>query len=233
MFWFYVKTGKVGNMNAKFKQANLPKRPHLRLENRYWNSGYKLVAGIDEVGRGAWAGPVVAAAVVLPMIPRFLNRKLKDVRDSKCLSPNIRDKMSRLIFDVALFSGFGSSSPEEVDECGIVNATRIAMFRAVTALSSQPDQLLIDAVDLNNELDIPQKAMNFGDSISLSIAAASILAKVYRDRLMVALSSEYPGYGFERHKGYGTNMHYDMLTQLRATPVHRHTFKPIASLSEA
>ena len=233
MFWFYVKTGKVGNMNAKFKQANLPKRPHLRLENRYWNSGYKLVAGIDEVGRGAWAGPVVAAAVVLPMRPRFLNRKLKDVRDSKCLSPNIRDKISRLIFDVALFSGFGSSSPEEVDECGIVNATRIAMFRAVTALSSQPDQLLIDAVDLNNELDIPQKAMNFGDSISLSIAAASILAKVYRDRLMVALSSEYPGYGFERHKGYGTNMHYDMLTQLRATPVHRHTFKPIASLSEA
>ncbi|MDP6769344.1 MAG: ribonuclease HII [Chloroflexota bacterium] len=220
-------------MNAKFKQANLPKRPHLRLENRYWNSGYKLVAGIDEVGRGAWAGPVVAAAVVLPMRPRFLNRKLKDVRDSKCLSPNIRDKMSRLIFDVALFSGFGSSSPEEVDGCGIVNATRIAMFRAVTALSSQPDQLLIDAVDLNNELDIPQKAMNFGDSISLSIAAASILAKVYRDRLMVALSSEYPGYGFERHKGYGTNMHYDMLTQLRATPVHRHTFKPIASLSEA
>ena len=193
----------------------------------------KNICGIDEVGRGAWAGPVVAAAVVLPMRPRFLNRKLKDVRDSKCLSPNIRDKMSRLIFDVALFSGFGSSSPEEVDECGIVNATRIAMFRAVTALSSQPDQLLIDAVDLNNELDIPQKAMNFGDSISLSIAAASILAKVYRDRLMVALSSEYPGYGFERHKGYGTNMHYDMLTQLRATPVHRHTFKPIASLSEA
>ena len=220
-------------MNAKFRQVNLPKRPHLRLENRCWNSGHKLVAGVDEVGRGAWAGPVVAAAVVLPVRPRFLNRKLKDVRDSKCLSPSIRDKMSRLIFDVALFSGFGSSSPEEVDDFGILNATRIAMFRAVTALGSQPDHLLIDAVDLNNELDIPQKAMNFGDSISLSIAAASILAKVYRDRLMVALSREYPGYGFERHKGYGTNMHYDMLTQLRPTPVHRHTFKPISSLSEA
>ena len=140
--------------------------------------------------------------------------------------------MSRLILDIALFSGLGISNPEEVDEHGIVNATRIAMFRAVTALSSQPDQLLIDAVDLNNELDIPQKAMNFGDSISLSIAAASILAKVHRDRMMVALAREYPGYGFERHKGYGTNMHYDMLTQLRPTPVHRHTFKPIASLSE-
>ena len=107
------------------------------------------------------------------------------------------------------------------------------MFRSVTALSSQPDKLLIDAVDLNNELDIPQKAMNFGDSISLSIAAASILAKVHRDRMMVALAREYPGYGFERHKGYGTNMHYDMLTQLQPTPVHRHTFKPIAALSEA
>ncbi|HCU79769.1 MAG: ribonuclease HII [Chloroflexi bacterium] len=218
-------------MTAKFRQGNLPKRPHLRLENRYWNSGYKLVAGIDEAGRGAWAGPVVAAAVVLPVRPRFLRRKLKHVRDSKCLSPSIREKLSRLIFDVALLSGFGSSSPGEVDEHGIVNATRIAMFRAVTALSSQPDQLLIDAVDLNKELDIPQKAMYFGDSISLSVAAASILAKVYRDRLMVALSIEYPGYGFERHKGYGTNMHYDMLTQLRPTPVHRHTFKPIVSLS--
>ena len=219
-------------MNVKFRQGNLPKRPHLRLENRCWNSGYKIVAGIDEGGRGAWAGPVVAAAVVFPIRPRFLNRKLKDVRDSKCLSPSIRYKTSRLILDIALFSGLGISNPEEVDEHGIVNATRIAMFRAVTALSSQPDQLLIDAVDLNNELDIPQKAMNFGDSISLSIAAASILAKVHRDRMMVALAREYPGYGFERHKGYGTNMHYDMLTQLRPTPVHRHTFKPIASLSE-
>tara|TARA_B100001123_G_scaffold450633_1_gene622592 strand:- start:491 stop:1153 length:663 start_codon:yes stop_codon:yes gene_type:complete len=219
-------------MNVKFRQGNLPKRPHLRLENRCWNSGYKIVAGIDEVGRGAWAGPVVAAAVVFPIRPRFLNRKLKDVRDSKCLSPSIRYKMSRLILDIALFSGLGISNPEEVDEHGIVNATRIAMFRAVTALSSQPDQLLIDAVDLNNELDIPQKAMNFGDSISLSIAAASILAKVHRDRMMVALAREYPGYGFERHKGYGTNMHHDMLTQLRPTPVHRHTFKPIASLLE-
>ena len=218
-------------MNVKDSQVNLPKRPHLRLEARYWNSGYKLVAGIDEVGRGAWAGPVVAAAVVLPVRPRFLNRKLKDVKDSKCLSPHIRDKMSRLILDVALFFGFGSASPEEIDECGIVAATRTAMCRAVTALSSQPDQLLIDAVDLDSELDIPQRAMNFGDSISLSIAAASILAKVYRDQLMVALSSQYPGYGFERHKGYGTNMHYDMLTQLQPTPVHRHTFKPIAALS--
>ena len=207
-------------MNAKIRQGNLPKRPHLRLENRCWNSGYKIVAGIDEVGRGAWAGPVVAAAVVF------------HVRDSKCLSPSIRYKMSRLILDIALFSGLGISNPEEVDEHGIGNATRIAMFRAVTALSSQPDQLLIDAVDLNNELDIPQKAMNFGDSISLSIAAASILAKVHRDRMMVALAREYPGYGFERHKGYGTNMHHDMLTQLRPTPVHRHTFKPIASLLE-
>ena len=92
--------------------------------------------------------------------------------------------------------------------------------------------MLIDAVDLQKEVSIPQKAMNFGDSISLSIAAASILAKVHRDQLMVTLSSQYPGYGFERHKGYGTHMHYDMLMRLQPTPAHRHTFKPIASLSQ-
>ena len=140
--------------------------------------------------------------------------------------------MARLILDVVLLSGFGNSSSEEIDRYGIIDATRVAMCRAVNSLKSKPDQLLIDAVDLRKVVSIPQKAMNFGDSISLSIAAASILAKVHRDQLMVALSSQYPGYGFERHKGYGTHMHHDMLTRLQPTPVHRYTFKPIASVSQ-
>ena len=232
MFWFCEEIGRVENMTVKVSRTNLPLRPHLRLETECWNSGCKLVAGIDEVGRGAWAGPVVAAAVVFPVRPRFLLRKLKGVRDSKCLSPNVRYRMSRSILDVVLLSGIGSSSPEEIDRYGIVDATRIAMSRSVTSLKSKPDQLLIDAVDLQKEVSIPQKAMNFGDSISLSIAAASILAKVHRDQLMVALSSQYPGYGFERHKGYGTHLHHDMLTRLQPTPVHRYTFKPIASVSQ-
>lgn len=219
-------------MTDRVSRTNLPLRPHLKLETECWNSGCKLVAGIDEVGRGAWAGPVVAAAVVLPVRPRFLLKKLKDVRDSKCLSPNMRYRMARLILDVVLLSGFGNSSSEEIDRYGIIDATRVAMCRAVNSLKSKPDQLLIDAVDLRKVVSIPQKAMNFGDSISLSIAAASILAKVHRDQMMVALASKYPGYGFERHKGYGTHMHYDMLMSLHPTPAHRHSFNPMALLSE-
>jgi ribonuclease HII len=189
------------------------------------------VAGLDEAGRGAWAGPVVAAAVILNLGQGSTLRKA-GVDDSKQLSPRQRDALVPIVQAACLSWGIGLADASEVDTLGIVPATRLAMRRAIDALSLSPDALLIDALRLP-EVDLPQRAFPFADSISLSVAAASILAKVARDRLMIEMAAAYPGYGFDRHKGYGTQAHAAALKTLGACPAHRRTFKPIRVSIEA
>ncbi len=206
------------------------KLPDLSFERAAWTDGYRLVAGIDEAGRGAWAGPVAAAAVLLPSpMGADLLRQLDGVRDSKMLSPGRREALYFLIRRVALAMGVGMAGPEEIMQRGIATATRLAMAQAVEQLAPRPDFLLIDWVRLP-QVDLPQKSIRKGDQVSLSVAAASIVAKVTRDRLMVELAQAYPGYGFEQHKGYGTQMHQAAIAQHGIAPVHRHTWKPFVQM---
>ena len=178
--------------------------PSLKLEKKMLAKGYTIIAGIDEAGRGAWAGPVVAAAVVLPLDRRDLMKVLKGVNDSKQLTAKQREKYFHIIKEVALSVSLGGASPPHIDRDGIVAATRSAMRRAVSMLTVQPKALLIDAVDLSSVVPLYQEHPFYGDSISLSIAAASIIAKVTRDDLMRHWDEMYPGYFFAQHKRYGT-----------------------------
>ena len=205
-------------------------QPSLFEEERLWAKHYTQIAGLDEAGRGAWAGPVFAATVVLPPLPD-LCKILAPVRDSKLLTPRRRDLCYDLIIEHALAYGVGSVSSEEIDQNGIVPATREAMRQAIEALSSPPDYLLIDALSLP-QVSIPQRAIVKGDRSILSIAAASIIAKVSRDRYMIALDEYLPGYGLAQHKGYGTRQHRAALHDLGPTPHHRHSFAPIRALDE-
>jgi ribonuclease HII len=180
--------------------------------------GYQLVAGIDEAGRGPLAGPVVAAAVILPV-----DLLITGVNDSKKLSPDTRERLFDSIMSQALSVGVGMGSPELIDRINILQATRHAMLEAVSLLLPQPDYLLIDGISTINS-SIPQKTIKKGDSLSLSIAAASIIAKVTRDRLMRELDKIHPGYGFSGHKGYGSALHMEAIRRLGPSPVHRLTF---------
>jgi ribonuclease HII len=207
--------------------------PGLKLEYQLRRQGHRLIAGIDEAGRGAWAGPVVAAAVILPLDRPDLRAALKGVNDSKQLTARQRERWFDVIHGVALAVGVGGAGPGEIDRGGIVAATRAAMERAVAMLHPQPDALLIDAVNLQSLIPLPQRSLNYGDSISLSIAAASIVAKVNRDRLMGALDARYPGYGFARHKGYGTAAHHAALKRLGVTGAHRRCYAPVRELIRA
>ncbi|MBI4287167.1 MAG: ribonuclease HII [Chloroflexi bacterium] len=199
--------------------------PTLAEERDLWRQGYRFIAGIDEVGRGALAGPVAAGAVILPL---DLDVSLLDgVRDSKELTPAQRESLAPRIQECALAFGVGMMSSELVDELGIVEATRRAMAQAIERLYVSPYFLLIDALKLPS-IRLPQKAIIDGDKLSLSIACASIVAKVTRDRLMVEMDREYPGYGFAHHKGYGTPEHLECLDRLGPCPIHRRTFAPIA-----
>lgn len=189
--------------------------------------GYRLVAGIDEVGRGSWAGPLVAAAVVLPLGDERSLSALEGVCDSKLLSPGQRNRLSARIMKVALGVGVGVVSARLVDELGLTRANRRAMARAVESLPQRPDFLLIDAFQLP-EVDLPQMGIVDGDGSSLTIAAASIVAKVYRDALMVEYSRFYPGYGFAQHKGYGTDEHRMALARFGPTAIHRFSYEPLA-----
>ncbi len=198
--------------------------PDLSLEQSAWAQGYRLVAGIDEAGRGAWAGPVAAAAVILPRCPD-LRRRFVGVRDSKTLSARQRDRLYEIIVREALAVGVGMVSADVIVNQGIAPATRRAMADAVRALDPLPDFLLIDFIPLP-QLTFPQKSVRRGDAISLSIAAASIVAKVSRDRLMVEAAETYPAYGFERHKGYGTQAHREVLAERGFTAFHRHNWIP-------
>jgi len=202
--------------------------PSLELEIELCQQGYHHVVGIDEAGRGTWAGPVYAGAVILKPEEETV-RLLAGVNDSKKMTEKQRDANFALIQEVALTWGIGNASATEIDQLGIVPATELAMARAVAQLSIQPDYALIDAF-FNRQIQLPQKGIVKGDAKSLSIAAASVLAKVARDRYMEELAAQYPGYGFEIHKGYGTVLHMAKLKELGVSPVHRKTFKPIREL---
>jgi ribonuclease HII len=204
--------------------------PDLSLEERLWAQDYRRVAGLDEVGRGAWAGPVVAAAVILPPDRPGLIQDLAGVRDSKLLSPRQRQACYAQITACAIAYALGSASAEEIDQQGIVFATRLAMMRAVRALPLVPDYLLIDALRLT-EIATPQFSTPKADLLHLSVSAASIVAKVRRDGWMVTLDGQFPGYGFAKHKGYGTVRHLAALHQLGASMQHRMSFAPLQALA--
>lgn len=205
------------------------KTASLQYEHQYWNSGYQRVMGLDEAGRGTWAGPVSAGAVCLPPDRKDLPKVLLGVRDSKQMTPRQRVNLVDTIKKTALAWGVGSASAGEIDAIGIVAATRLAMRRALESSHFQPDALLIDSL-VWPEMKLPQLSIVRGDMLSLSIAAASILAKVWRDDHMRQLEAQYPQYGFARHKGYGTARHHAALKQHGICAEHRRTFAPIRKL---
>lgn len=207
----------------KFDRSIIPPIPNFDFETDLWSKGIGCVAGIDEAGRGALAGPVVAAALVFPP-DNTLIKKLNGVRDSKQMTPKQREDWGKRLPEIALTSGVGFSSTLEVDELGILQATRLAMMRALEVLEPIPDYLLLDYVNLR-ESTIRQISLVKGDQRSLSIAAASILAKTSRDAWMIKLDAEYPGYRFATNKGYGTGFHKEALMHLGPCPIHRRTFK--------
>ncbi|HZI93990.1 MAG TPA: ribonuclease HII [Patescibacteria group bacterium] len=199
----------------------MPSRPGWAHERRIERDGFRHVAGLDEVGRGSLAGPVVVAAVILRP-----GARLEGVNDSKLLSPGRREVMARLILRSAAAWGLGAADAGEIDELNILNATRLAMTRAVAALPGRPDHLLIDAVTLPG-VGIAQTSLIKGDRISVTIAAASVVAKVMRDRLMGYYDRKYPGFGFAANKGYGTRQHLEAVTRQGACPIHRLTFRGV------
>jgi ribonuclease HII len=203
--------------------------PTFAKERELSAQGYRFIAGIDEVGRGALAGPVVAAAVILPLENDFA--WLSRVRDSKQLTPRRREQIFELIQQSRIATGIGMASHTDIDAIGIVKATRMAMGRAVRELTSPPDSLIIDALSLP-EIPLPQWGIVRGDQSSLSIACASIVAKVTRDCYMTELDHSYPGYGLARHKGYGTRQHLLSLRHLGSCPIHRRSFAPVRRLAK-
>lgn len=194
------------------------------LRARLFEQGVRRVAGIDEVGVGPLAGPVVAAAVVLPAVV-----ELSGLDDSKKLSRSQRERLDVAIREQAHAVGIGEASPGEVDRINILQATLLAMQRAVAALGCVPDHLLVDARTIPN-MSVKQTALVGGDARDGSIAAASIIAKVHRDALMRRLDRDHPGYGFMDHKGYGTVRHLVALQRLGASPIHRRSFRPVANV---
>ncbi len=203
-------------------------RPDLTYEFELLADGCSTLAGLDEAGRGAWAGPVVAAAVVLPLDRPDLAESLAGVRDSKQMTPNQRELWASAIRQIALGIGVGVTSSKEVDQWGLISATREAMARALVDLGKQPEHLLIDHLTLP-DIPLPQTVLTRGDSRVLSIASASVIAKVARDQMMVDLDERHPGYGFARHKGYGTPQHRAALTHLGPCPSHRFSYTPVAA----
>jgi ribonuclease HII len=200
--------------------------PGLEFERNLWEAGLLNVVGLDEAGRGAWAGPVAAAAVILPSDKPSLDKVLSGVRDSKQMTAGQRSHWAAVIRSEALAFGVGLTGCEEIDREGILRATRLAMERALYALTLKTEYLLLDAILLRS-CEIGQTALIKGDCISLSIAAASILAKTARDQIMVEMEVSYPGYGFARHKGYGTNTHRQALRENGICEIHRRSFRPV------
>ncbi len=193
-------------------------------ERRLAASGFRHIAGIDEAGRGSLAGPVVAAAVVLPL--DIAADWLSNVRDSKQLSTAVRQELFRHIREDAVAVGVGYADADDIDRIGIVPATRRAMHLAVESLSPPPQAVLIDYMTVH-EIDLPQRGITGGDRLCLSVASASIIAKVIRDQIMVHFDAAYPGYGFARHNGYGTREHVACLRRLGPCPIHRRSFNPV------
>lgn len=193
----------------------------MRHERELRLAGFQRIAGIDEVGRGSLAGPVVAAAVILPE-----RHRIKGLRDSKVLTRARREALYALILDRALGVGVGCVEVEVIDRINILQATKLAMAEALERMPTRPDHLVIDALSLR-DVDLPQRPIIDGDAISASIAAASIVAKVTRDRICAELDARYPAYGFARNKGYGTRRHLAALLDAGPCEWHRRSFAPV------
>lgn len=196
-------------------------------ERELWQKGIRFVAGIDEAGRGPWAGPVVAGAVILPE-----NFYLSGLKDSKALSPKKREEFFKIIKENAVAHSIGIVESDEIDNMNILQATFKAMRKALVQLTASPEFLLVDGNHRIPEIDIPQLAIVRGDSLSMSIAAASIIAKVTRDEIMQKLDEKFPRYGFSRHKGYGTREHEKKLERLGPSELHRFSFRPVEKSSK-
>ena len=211
------------------------KTASLRHERTYFQRGHRYIIGIDEAGRGPWAGPVAAGAVCLPLERDDLSKVLRGVRDSKQMTVNQRQTLVETIKEIALVWGVGHATAAEIDEIGIVPATMLAMQRALEAALHEepfePSCLFIDDMLLPELLHYPQISLIEGDSRSLSIAAASVLAKTWRDDHLLEMDAEFPQYGFAQHKGYGTPAHRAALKQYGPSPVHRQSYRPIRELS--
>ncbi|MRR30123.1 ribonuclease HII [bacterium] len=220
-------------MKRRLPKLEVPKYPDLRFEIPLWQSGLTAVAGLDEAGRGAWAGPVAAGAVILPAgaVADDLLERLHGVRDSKVMTSRQRGVWAEQIRLEALAWGVGFAECDEVDTLGIVPATRLAMERALAACKRSVEHLLVDAVRLPG-INLPQQALIKGDARSLSIAAASVLAKTARDAVMIEMEETYPGYGFAMNKGYGTAVHRAGLDEIGPCPMHRFSFAPVKERSE-
>jgi ribonuclease HII len=200
-------------------------KPTYRIENKLYQQGYKNIAGLDEAGRGAWAGPVVAAAVALP--PKL---KIIGLRDSKLLSPNKRDKLYSFINKNALSIGVGIVSEKIIDKFGIIVATRRAFLRALEKVSFKVDYLLVDGTEIFKH-KLPIDFLIKGDNRVMSIAAASIIAKVTRDSILKDYHNKYPKYGFNLHKGYGTKQHRRRLNKYGVCDIHRLSYRPMLEFS--
>ena len=188
------------------------------IENSLYAEGYKMICGVDEAGRGPLAGPVCAAAVILPK-----GLELPGLNDSKKLTDKKRRELFPIIKEQAIAYGIGLASHEEIDEINILQATYLAMERAIAQLEGKADFALIDG-NRSKDFGLPVRTVVKGDSLSASIAAASVLAKVTRDDIMLEMAKEYPEYGFEVHKGYGTKAHYEALRRHGHSPIHRMSF---------
>ena len=189
-----------------------------KIEQEHFDRGVKIICGVDEAGRGPLAGPVCAAAVILPP-----NAEIPGLNDSKKLSDKKRRELYPIIKEQAIAYGIAFADHNEIDEINILQATYLAMERAISQLSVKPELALIDG-NRAKDFGIPVQTVVHGDSLSASIAAASVLAKVTGDDVMLQMAEEYPGYGFEIHKGYGTKAHYAALTEKGPSPIHRTTF---------
>lgn len=197
----------------------------LTYEKELYAQGIQLIAGVDEVGRGPWAGPVVAAAVILPE-----NCKIPGLNDSKKIPKSKHHAIYQAVLDQAISVGIGVKDNHVIDQVNIYEATKLAMLEAIHELDPQPQHLLIDAMKL--DLPISQTSIIKGDANSLSIAAASIVAKVTRDQMMAVYDQEYPGYDFAQNAGYGTTKHLEGLEKQGVSPIHRRSFEPIKSMTD-
>ena len=195
----------------------------LEYEKELYDKGIKLIAGVDEVGRGPLVGPVVACACILP-----INYELKGLNDSKKLSEKKREELYPIIIKEAIAYGIGIIDAKKIDEVNIYEASKLAMLEAISKLNVKPEHVLIDAMKL--DLDIPSTSIIHGDALSLSIAAASVIAKVTRDHMMIELDKKYPMYGFSEHKGYPTKKHLEALKKYGPLDNYRFTYRPVHDL---
>ncbi|MEA3327297.1 MAG: ribonuclease HII [Chloroflexota bacterium] len=210
----------------RFDRSLLPERPDLTFERNLWDEGLCFVAGVDEAGRGALAGPVAAGAVVLPSDFSNLAERLKGVKDSKVMTAKDRDVWALAIKDIAVDWGVGFASADEIDRIGIVPATYLAVKHALAQVKCSVEHILVDYLTLP-EVRVAQTPLVKGDARSLSIASAAVLAKTSRDALLVQMDEEFPGYGFASNKGYATKAHRTSIRKLGPCEQHRRSFSPI------